>query len=245
MKIKLRGEDTMFSRLEAVQAHPARRWTATVSFTLQAALVAAGFVWPLINPASLPESFLQRKIFRPIAIGFERPRVDQEAVQNNAIESRAPVFPIVVRTGSRMPMVGPGPSGPYIPGATVISGIGDPAGIENVLTYANAMPLPRPPEPATTHNRPASVIMSGNLIRRVEPRYPVMARQLGIEGTVVIKALISRGGNIEQAEVVSGQPFLVADALAAVRQWKYKPYYLNGQPVEVQTEITVKFFLNR
>jgi periplasmic protein TonB len=234
----------MFSGLDAVQPQTARRWTATVSFTLQAALVAAGLVWPVIHPESLSESFLQRKIFRPMAVGFDRPQSDRQPVQNNGTESRAPVFPIVVRTGPRVSLVGPGPSGPYIPGAPVIPAAGGP-GIENVLPSADAMPVPRPTEPSPTQARPVSRIMSGNLIRKIEPRYPVIARQLGLEGTVVIKALISRDGNIEQAEAISGQPFLVPEALAAVRQWKYKPYFLNGQPVEVETQVIVKFSLNR
>jgi periplasmic protein TonB len=90
-----------------------------------------------------------------------------------------------------------------------------------------------------------SVIMEGNLVHKVEPRYPAIAQQVGIQGTVVIKALISRNGNIEHAEAESGQPLLIAAALAAVREWKYRPYYLNGEPVEVETEITVNFVLHR
>jgi protein TonB len=87
--------------------------------------------------------------------------------------------------------------------------------------------------------------MEGNLIHKVEPRYPVIAQQVGIQGTVVIRALISRTGNIERAQVESGQALLTAAALAAVREWKYRPYYLNGEPVEVETEITVNFILHR
>jgi protein TonB len=73
----------------------------------------------------------------------------------------------------------------------------------------------------------------------------VIAQQVGIQGAVVIRALISRTGNIERAQVESGQPLLTAAALAAVREWKYRPYYLNGEPVEVETEITVNFILRR
>jgi len=90
-----------------------------------------------------------------------------------------------------------------------------------------------------------SVIMEGNLMHKVEPRYPAIAQQVGVQGAVVIRALISRNGTIEHAQVESGQPLLVAAALAAVREWKYRPYYLNGEPVEVETEITVNFVLHR
>ena len=63
--------------------------------------------------------------------------------------------------------------------------------------------------------------------------------------TVVIKAIISRDGAIEREELLSGSPLLANAALDAVRRWKYRPYYLNGEPVEVETQITVNFVLNR
>lgn len=68
---------------------------------------------------------------------------------------------------------------------------------------------------------------------------------MGIQGTVVIKAVISREGTVEHPQVISGQAFLATAAMDAVKEWRYRPYYLNGQPVEVETEITVNFVLNR
>jgi len=87
--------------------------------------------------------------------------------------------------------------------------------------------------------------MEGNLVRRVEPQYPMIAKQLHIQGVVILKAVISREGRIEQAETVQGQDLLSRAALEAVRQWKYRPYYLNGEPVDVETQITVNFVLDR
>jgi periplasmic protein TonB len=88
-----------------------------------------------------------------------------------------------------------------------------------------------------------SVMMEGNLIHRVEPQYPPIAKQLHIEGRVIVKAIISRDGIITHAEAESGQTLLAQAALAAVRQWRYLPYYLNHEPIEVETEITVNFVL--
>ena len=85
--------------------------------------------------------------------------------------------------------------------------------------------------------------MEGNLIHRVQPVYPLLARQARIEGTVVLRAIISREGRIENLQVLSGHPVLVPAAIDAVRQWRYQPYILNDQPVEVETQITVKFSL--
>lgn len=86
-------------------------------------------------------------------------------------------------------------------------------------------------------------MMEGNLVHRVDPLYPAIAKAAGVQGTVVIKAIISRNGTIERAELLSGPGLLTNPALQAVRQWKYRPYYLNGEPVEVETQITVNFVL--
>lgn len=88
-------------------------------------------------------------------------------------------------------------------------------------------------------------MMEGNLLHRITPTYPVIAKHLGIQGTVVIHAIISRTGTIERVEDVSGPPLLRAAAVAAVKSWLYRPYRLNGNPVEVETQITVNFVLQR
>ena len=72
----------------------------------------------------------------------------------------------------------------------------------------------------------------------------MIAKQLHIQGVVILKAVISREGRIEQAEAVQGQDLLSRAALEAVRQWKYRPYYLNGEPIEMETQITVNFVLD-
>ena len=91
--------------------------------------------------------------------------------------------------------------------------------------------------------RVSSGVASGNLINKVQPVYPPIARTNRIAGQVVLHALISKSGNIENLQVVSGHPMLTQSALEAVRQWKYKPYLLNGEPVEVETTIQVNFNL--
>jgi TonB family protein len=86
-------------------------------------------------------------------------------------------------------------------------------------------------------------VSTGLLITRVQPRYPDDARQARIQGTVVLKALIDANGDVEDLTLVSGHPMLAPAALEAVKQWKYKPYLLNGRPVKVETQITVNFQL--
>jgi protein TonB len=86
-------------------------------------------------------------------------------------------------------------------------------------------------------------VLEAQLISRIEPRYPPIALQTKTEGTVRLHATISRDGSITALDVLSGHPFLVKAALDAVRQWRYRPTLLNGEPVEVETSITVIFRL--
>ncbi len=88
---------------------------------------------------------------------------------------------------------------------------------------------------------PISDLSPGQLINRVEPVYPRMAGITGVQGEVKLHAIIARDGSIMSLSVISGHPLLVRAAQDAVRQWRYRPYYLNGDAVEVETFITVNF----
>jgi protein TonB len=87
----------------------------------------------------------------------------------------------------------------------------------------------------------SSGVTAGNLIAPIRPEYPFIAKAAHVEGTVVIDAIISRSGSIESTRVLRGPPMLQAAALTAVRQARYRPFLLNGQPTEVQTTITINF----
>jgi len=102
-----------------------------------------------------------------------------------------------------------------------------------------------PPPPKVT---PKRVMVGGNvqaarLVNKVQPLYPPLARQTRISGTVKLHAIIGKDGSVQQLQMVSGHPLLVQAALDAVRQWRYQPTLLNGEPVEVDTEIDVIFSL--
>jgi protein TonB len=87
-------------------------------------------------------------------------------------------------------------------------------------------------------------VTQGLLVRRIQPTYPPLARQARIQGSVVLQAEISKDGAIQNLRLISGHPMLAPSAIEAVKQWKYKPYFLNGEPVEVETTITVNFSLS-
>lgn len=103
-----------------------------------------------------------------------------------------------------------------------------------------------PPQAAGqgTRVRIGGTVAAGNIINKVNPAYPPLARQTRISGTVRLHAIIGKEGSVLQLEVMSGHPLLVQSALDAVRQWKYKPTLLNGEAVEVDTTIDVIFAFN-
>lgn len=88
-----------------------------------------------------------------------------------------------------------------------------------------------------------SHVSEGDLVHKVLPVYPPLARSARIQGQVVLRAVISKQGIIKDLKLLTGHPMLVPAAIEAVRQWRYRPYVLNNEPVEVETQITVNFSL--
>jgi TonB family protein len=86
-------------------------------------------------------------------------------------------------------------------------------------------------------------VAQGLLLNKVDPVYPPLAKQARIQGTVILQVVISKSGDIENVQLFSGHPLLAPAAIDAVKQWKYKPYLLNGEPIEVETRVKVNFTL--
>jgi len=106
---------------------------------------------------------------------------------------------------------------------------------------------PSPPKEVHIHGqriKQGGAVTAAQLVNRVQPVYPPLARQTRISGTVSLHAIIGKDGAVQQLEVISGHPLLVQSALDAVRQWKYRPTLLEGEPVEVDTTIDVIYSLN-
>jgi periplasmic protein TonB len=146
-------------------------------------------------------------------------------------EEEAP--PPMAATGG---VVGGVPGG--IPGGQLGGVIG------SVITATNLSAVPRFVPVTPQRIRISGGVTRGLLIHRVEPAYPTLAKAARIQGDVVLSAIIDANGQITNLQLVSGHPMLVPAALSAVKQWRYKPYLLNGQPVEVETTITVIFTLS-
>jgi periplasmic protein TonB len=237
------------SLLETSWAYRSRRgWTTFTSFGLQSIVIALLLMIPLLTTVGVP---LSRTVSTPIGL-FRRdpgpaPHVNSErtsAVQIVPYTGRimAPGrIPRGIPRGDGPPSQSGGPnldSGIYI-GPSIGSGPGLPLPISGTRPL---MPVAPPPAAVKREFRTSSMLQ-GSLIQRVEPVYPPLARSARIQGPVVLTALISRAGTMENVTAVSGHPMLVPAAVRAVSQWRYKPYILNGVAIEVETQITVNFVL--
>jgi periplasmic protein TonB len=133
--------------------------------------------------------------------------------------------------------MGAGIVAPYVPGAETLP-------VVQMAQLINEPPKAAQPVRQEKHPLKLSQgVLEAQLINRIEPQYPNIAVQTKTAGSVLLHALISRDGRITSLEVVSGNPLLIHAALEAVQQWRYRPTMLNGEPVEVETTITVVFRL--
>jgi periplasmic protein TonB len=206
----------MFAGLENIQANPRRGWTAFVSFTLQAAAVAAALVLPLMYPNRLPDALTPRRIFVPISDPVVPDRSAPPQPDSSHTGSMLPSRPLLV-TQERGILFKPSTN----------NNLGDSTDLPiDPLGLGRGVPNAGP----DLGNGPLNVIR------------PIPATPVRISRSM---AIISTEGKIEQAKVISGSPLLSPAALDAIRQWLYRPYLLNDKPVEVETEITVNFYLNR
>lgn len=224
-----------------------RGWTTLTSFALQTLVVAALLMLPLLYT----EGFPKLRVIAPSApIGVPQgpPPAAQHHVSSTPTQSNLfhgfVVAPSVVPSQVQRVVEDSGPqdSAPCtfcVEGGTGTSMTANSV-INSIGTSATAAP---PPVPVARPPR-VSHMMEGNLIYRVQPLYPPLARSARIQGTVLLRAFISRTGTIENLQAISGHPMLIPAALDAVRQWRYRPYILNGEPVEVETQVTVNFSLS-
>ena len=228
--------------------HSHRGWTTLVSFAVQALGLGCLLVLPLFYTDGLPKLTLIGRILAPAPPPAAPPAPQgprsHVTPQSNLMGDRLispqqipATVTILTDVEPPRPMVDPSAIG-------VSHGFGDPHSHSSVIDGIGDSNIALPPPVPTIHHPPTSRMMEGNLIYRVQPEYPALARQVRIQGLVVLRAIINRDGAIENLQALSGHPLLVPAALNAVRQWRYRPYVLNGEPVEVETEVKVNFILS-
>jgi len=119
-----------------------------------------------------------------------------------------------------------------------IAPAGNNGGLPNLMDSQSAAPTPVLQTLSVSQG-----VSQGLLLKKVQPKYPPNALHMRVEGAVQLMATISKTGDISEVKILSGDSQLAHAALDAVKQWKYKPYLLNGEPVEIQTQVTVNFKL--
>jgi periplasmic protein TonB len=228
-----------------------RGWTSTISFGIQLMIIGVMILIPLIFTEALPRTQLMTFLVAPpppppppppAAAPVKIVKVIQTDIVNGELrtptkipqkvqmikEDEAPP-PVMATTG----VVGGVPGG--VPGGSMGGVIG---------SVLSSTPVAVPKIATPQRVRVSSGVVSGLLVRKVNPVYPPLARQARIQGVVILQAQISRDGNIENLQLISGHPMLAPAAIDAVKQWKYRPYLLNGEPVEVETQVQVNFTLS-
>ena len=232
----------MFNTLESNHEQSGRRgWTTLASFTIQAMGLSLLLLIPLMVVQGPPMlHWFETPIFKPPS--SPPPANAHQQIRSSNISHGELVTPRSVpetiasldesRAGSA-PDIDSG-----VAGGTGTDRHGALGGLGPAINVAP------PPTPMPTHPLKISHWAEGNVIYRVQPNYPALARQARIQGPVELRAIISKTGTIENLVVVRGHPMLSGAAVEAVRQWRYRPYLLNNEPVEVETEITVNFMLS-
>ena len=226
-----------------------RVWTTMFSVLLQAFLIGIMILIPLIYTEALPKQQLMTFLVAPPppppppppAAPVQVVKVVQTDIENGQLRTptKIPQKVAMIKEEEAPPPVssmggvmGGVPGG--VPGGSmggVLGGI-----LSSTPTAA--------PKLAVQRVRVSQGVSEGNLISQIKPPYPPMAKMARVQGAVVLQALISKQGTIQNLRVVSGHPMLVQAALDAVKQWRYRPYLLNGEPVEVETQITLNFSLS-
>ena len=228
---------------------PHRGWTTLLSFMMQVLLVGGLLLLPLLSTQGLPRlKLIGSGVIAPPPGPPPAPAPhvrDLNPHASNLIDHILVTPPRIPTTVARIDETDTPPP-PELPGGFGVPGSTGSPGARSFVwdSIGNGGNPPPMPTPSPTV-RPIRVshMMEGNLIHRVNPEYPTLARQARIQGTVVLRAVIDRDGRIKDLHVLSGHPMLVKAAIDAVSQWRYRPYSSNEQPVEVETQVTVNFTL--
>ena len=227
-----------------------RGWTSMVSFLLQVMIVGVMILIPLIFTEALPKG---TTMFMLVAPPPPPPPPPPAAAPVKVVKQiQTDIVNGELRTPTKIPkkvqMIKEDEAPPpAMASAGVVGGVpgGVPGGsMGGVMgSILSATPTVAPKIATPQRVRVSSGVSTGMLVRKVPPAYPPLARQARIQGTVILQATISKEGSIENLQLISGHPMLAPAAIEAVKQWKYKPYLLNGEPVEVETQVQVNFTL--
>lgn len=223
------------SRIENIS--PSKRWTAVFSIALQITVAAIIVVLPLLHPEQLAFRFDAPKVTLPLIKHLPQ-HVEVVSSKSNSL---VPGNPQPLPQANARLLFHPESSAPSFVQPDLFR-MSNSAPITNELPKSSApsISVVQPKHPSTPL-RVSTGVAQGMLLAPIRPVYPPIAKAAHVEGEVVVDAVISRIGSVEQLEVVSGPPMLRQAALEAIRAARYHPYRLNGEATEVQITITVNF----
>jgi len=221
-------------------------WTTAFSFLVQMSLAGLLLLLPLIYTEVLPKQQLTSFLETPAQPPSPAPRsLPEISAAKHTRDANSDVLQPPTEIPRRIVDVNDGgqPSAGGTEAPDLVPGV--PDGVPDSLIDTIIRDVPAAVPKITAQKvRVSSGVAQGLLVREVAPQYPTLARQARIQGTVVLQAVIGKDGTVQNLRVLNGHPMLVRAAMDAVRQWRYKPYYLNGEPVEVDTQINVNFTLS-
>jgi periplasmic protein TonB len=242
-------EDMVVSTSTAVKTN--KPWTVILSFVFQAGFLAVLILIPLIYTEALPKGMMSTLLVAPPPPPPPPPppvaaQVVHIKPQVHLMDAGKLVAPKVIPKDVKIikeeaePDMG-AVGGVGVPGGVAGGSLGGVLG--GVMGGIGA--APPPPKVNPSRIRQGGNVTAAKLKTKIQPSYPPLARQTRISGTVRLHAIIGKDGSVQQLTLESGHPLLVQAALDAVRQWRYEPTLLNGEPVEVDTTIDVIFSLNQ
>ncbi len=227
-----------------VNTKSAPRSALALSSFVQMCMLGVLLLAPLLYTQGLPGAQLRSILAAPPPplVPLQRILVNTPAKPSGTRIFNVPaaVLSYLVTTTTRPELL----AAPELSPAVLPGGVYESSGTSPATTAP-----PPPPVPVKEHShepvRVGSGVSEANLIHRVQPVYPPLAKTTHVEGTVEFTATINKQGTIENLQLVRGHPLLVNAAREAILQWRYRPTLLNGEPVEVITDIVVKFTLSR
>jgi protein TonB len=237
-------------------------WTVLTAFIVQTGLLIVAVILPMIYFDVLPKTVLSMSLVAPppppppppppaapTAVKIVKV-IPRQFDAGRLMAPKSVPKEIATIREEELPPASSGVGGVMggIPGG--VAG-GTPGGVLGGIigSVPSALPPP-PPPPVKVVVTPKRITIGGNvqqakLVRQPKPVYPPLAKQARISGVVHLAAVISKDGTIQDLKVISGHPLLIPSALEAVKQWVYQPTLLNGEPVEVSTQIDVNFTLSQ
>lgn len=229
--------------VSGTKARPRNPWAAVGSVTLLSLFLLAIVVVPQFHTDTLPERKTLTMLYVPTAASSVTRLPAPTSTSRNSPTNMK--IPSPVHPTQEAPAPPPDSAGGLAGGVPdgLVGGI--PGGaLSEVLRSTGSAPV-LATTPAPKRIRVAARIAEANLVYDVAPTYPPEAGRARIEGTVVLMAVIGKNGTVEEVRIERGLPVLAQAAVEAVKQWRYRPYLLNGEPVEVASQITINFTLSR